>query len=91
MTVSEIESKLKELSGLPTPVRSWIVQMGLDTTDEPAVWVWVTLEREYDDVDAKERADLRKLVRASVHDWVGEDAHWVYVRFHEGVLSEAAS
>ena len=91
MTVPEIESKLKELSGLPTPVRSWIVQMGLDTTDESAVWVWVTLEREYDEVDAKERADLRELVRASVRDWVGEDAHWVYVRFHEGVLSEAAS
>ncbi len=91
MTVSEIESKLKELSGLPTPVRSWIVEMGLDTTDEPAVWVWITLEREYDEVDAKERADLRELVRASVRDWVGEDAHWVYVRFHEGVLSEAAS
>ena len=88
MTVPEIESELKELSGLPTPVRSWIVQMGLDTTDEPAVWVWVTLEREYDEVDAKERADLRELVRASVRDWVGEDAHWVYVRFHEGVLSE---
>jgi hypothetical protein len=91
MTVSEIESKLKELAGIPTPVRSWIVEMGLDTTDEPAVWVWITLEREYDEVDAKERADLRELVRASVRDWVGENAHWVYVRFHEGVLSEAAS
>ena len=36
------------------------------------------------------RADLRDLVRASVRDWVGDEAHWVYVRFHDGALLEAA-
>ena len=90
MTIADIELRLRKLHGLPTPVRSWIVEMGPDSTDEPAVWVWMTLEREYDEVDAKERADLRDLVRASVRDWVGDEAHWVYVRFHDGVLSEAA-
>ena len=90
MTIADIESRLRKLHGLPTPVRSWIVEMGPDSTDEPAVWVWMTLEREYDEVDARERADLRDLVRASVRDLVGDEAHWVYVRFHDGVLSEAA-
>jgi hypothetical protein len=91
MTTADIESRLKELHGLPTPVRSWIVEMGLDSTDEPAVWVWIVLAREYDEVDRKARADLRELVRASVREWVGNEAHWVYVRFHDGVLSGAAS
>ena len=91
MTTADIESRLKELHGLPTPVRLWIVEMGPDSTDEPAVWVWIVLEREYDEVDPKERADLRELVRAAVREWVGDEAHWVYVRFHDGVLSGAAS
>ena len=90
MTTADIESRLKELDGLPTPVRSWIVAMGPDSTDEPAVWVWMVLEREFDEVDRQARADLRDLVRASVRDWVGDEAHWVYVRFHDGALFEAA-
>ena len=91
MTTADIVSRLNKLHGLPTPVRSWIVEMGPDSTDEPAVWVWIVLARENDDVDRKARADLRELVRASVREWVGSEAHWVYVRFHDGVLSEAAS
>ena len=90
MTTADIESRLKELDGLPTPVRSWIVELGSDSTDEPAVWVWMVLEREFDEVDRQARADLRDLVRASVRDWVGDEANWVYVRFHDGALFEAA-
>ena len=48
MTTADIESRLKELHGLPTPVRSWIVEMGSDSTDDPAVWVWIVLEREFE-------------------------------------------
>ena len=90
MTTADIVSRLKKLHGLPTPVRSWIVEMGPDSTDDPAVWVWMVLEREYDEVDRQARADLRDLVRASVRDWVGDEANWVYVRFHDGALFEAA-
>ena len=90
MTTTDIESRLKQLHGLPTPVRTWIVEMGPDSTDEPAVWVWMVLEREYDEVDRQTRADLRDLVRASVRNWVGDEAHWVYVGFHDGALFEAA-
>ena len=43
------------------------------------------LDREYDEVDSKERADLRELVRASVRDWVGSEAHWVYTFSRRGV------
>jgi len=91
MTVADIESRLGELHGLPTPVRSWIVEMGADETDESAVWVWITLDREFDEVTAEERAELREFVRTSVRAWVGDEAHWVYVRFHDGVLSEAGA
>jgi hypothetical protein len=45
--------KQENLPNLPTTVSSWHVEAGPDATDEPAVWVWVTLE---EDVDAKTRA-----------------------------------
>ncbi len=91
MTVADIESRLSELHELPTPVKSWIVELGADETDEPAVWVWITLDREFDEVTAEKRAELRELVRTSVRAWIRDEAHWVYVRFHDGVLSKAGA
>ena len=84
-TTTNIESELEKLPSLPTPVASWRVEARPDWTDEPAVWVWVTLE--HDDVDAKTVAHMRDIVRASVSEMVGDEAHWVYVRFQ--VASEA--
>ena len=85
-TTTSIESELGKLQGLPTPVASWRVEVGLDATEEPAVWVWVTPE--HDDVDAKTLADMRDIVRASVREMVGDDADWVYVRFPSASASE---
>ena len=79
MITTDIESELSNLQDLPTPVSSWRVEAGPDVTEEPAVWVWVTLAHE--DVDAETRARLRDIVRASVRDLVRREAHWVYVRF----------
>ena len=73
--------KQENLPNLPTTVSSWHVEAGPDATDEPAVWVWVTLE---EDVDAKTRAIVRESVRESVRDFVRHETGsevWVYVRF----------
>ena len=87
-TTTSIESELEKLPDLPTPVASWRVEAGPDATDEPAVWVWVTLE--HDEVDAKTRAHMRDVVRASVREMVGDEADWVYVRFRAASEAEQA-
>ena len=77
-TATIIESALAEMRNLPTPVSSWQVETGLDSTDEPAVWVWVMLEEE--DVDFDTRSRVRDIVRARVRCETN-DGSWVYVRF----------
>ena len=77
-TATTIESALADLPNLPTPVSSWQVEMGPDSTDDPAVWVWVMLEEE--DVDFDTRSRLRDIVRARVRRET-KDGSWVYVRF----------
>ena len=72
-----IESELENLQELPTPVASWQVETGTDATEEPSVWVWVTLEHE--DVDRGTRANLREIVRKTIRR--RDDTSWVYVRF----------
>ena len=34
-----LEAALRELPELPTPVKSWQVETGSDSTDDPAAWV----------------------------------------------------
>ena len=88
-TTTSIESELRNLRALPAPISSWYVEAGPDATEEPAVWVWVTLA--HDDVDASTRARVRDLVRTSVSNMVGNEAHWVYVRFRAASESEQTS
>ena len=76
-SATAIESELKGLQGLPTPVASWQVETGPDATEEPSVWVWVMLEHE--DVDRGTREDLRDIVRKAVRR--RDETSWVYVRF----------
>ena len=87
-TAATIESALKELSDLPTPVSSWRVEIGLDATEDPAVRVWAMLER--DDVDAGTRSRLRNIVSDLVRSETDSD-HWVYVRFRGASEAEQAS
>ena len=77
-TTASILSALGALSGLPTPVSSWRVEIGIDAADEPAVWVWAMLDEEEVDLDTGER--LRDIVRAAVRCETGDEG-WVYVRF----------
>ena len=78
ITVDDIESALNELRNLPTRVSGWLVETGVDSTDEPAVWVWALLED--DEVDFDTRSRLRDMVRKKVRGKTGSSV-WVYVRF----------
>ena len=60
---TRIRSELEKLGDLPTPVRSWIVEEGLDATDDEAVWVWALLEHRY--VDAETRFRLKSMAEGS--------------------------
>ena len=55
---ASIRAELEGLHNLPTSVREWRVEEGLDATDDPAVWVWAMIE--HDDVDA----DTLRLLKA---------------------------
>ena len=72
---ASIRSKLEHLRDLPTPVRSWLVEEGLDATDDPAVWVWALVER--DDVDMDTLNQLKAIAREVVRDATG--GLWAYV------------
>ena len=81
-TANTIEAALRQLHELPTPVTSWLVETGTDSTDDPAIWVWAMLKE--DVVDFAKRSRLRTMVRDRVRDLVqseGEHPTLVYVRF----------
>ena len=76
-SATTIESDLRKLRELPTPVSAWQVETGPDATEYPSVWVWVVLEEE--EVDMATRSLLREMVRDTVRRRDGK--LWVYVRF----------
>ncbi len=43
IAASTLEAVLRELPDLPTPVNSWHVEVGPDSTNYPAVYVWAML------------------------------------------------
>ncbi len=73
-----IETALRKLPDLPTPVSNWHVETGPDSTEDLAVWVWAMLED--DDVEFAKRFRLRSIIRDLVHDTV-DPSMIVYVRF----------
>lgn len=86
--VKKIEGTLerlrRETGTLPFPVRSWRVETGLDSTDDPAIWIWITLEN--DDAFAQENRDRRIELGDTISDRVRDesgvdDEYWIYVRF----------
>ena len=75
---TKIRSILAELPPLPADVSSWIVQTGVDSADEPAVWVWAVLPDGTTDLDTRIR------IRDIVFDFIRERSDipiWVYVSF----------
>ena len=71
---ASIRTQLEELHDLPTPVRSWLVEEGVDATDDPAVWVWALIEQ--NDADAETLGRLKVIARELVHHATGL---WAYV------------
>ena len=71
---ASIRAKLEGLHNLPTPVRAWHVQEGLDATDDPAVWIWALIEQSDADADALRR--LKWMAREVARDATGL---WAYV------------
>ena len=67
-SATTIESDLRKLRELPTPVAAWQVETGPDATEYPSVWV-----------DMATRSLLREMVRDTVRQRDGK--LWVYVRF----------
>ena len=78
VTADTIEAALRQLPELPTPVSSWHVETGPDSTDDPAVWVWAMLEDE--EVEFAKRYRLRSIIRDLVNEKAGSSL-LVYVRF----------
>ena len=71
---ASIRTQLEELHNLPTPVRSWLAEGGVDATDDPAVWVWALIEQ--DDADPETLDRLKVIAREIVHHATGL---WAYV------------
>lgn len=61
-----IRSVLRELPDLPTEVRDWRVVVGLDATDDPAVWIWALVE--HDDVEPQALRQLKAMARKAVRE-----------------------
>lgn len=75
---ASIQAKLEELHNLPTPVRAWRVEEGLDATDDPAVWIWALVDQSDADPDTLRqlKAMARDVVREVARDGTGL---WAYV------------
>ncbi len=71
---ASIRTQVEELQDLPTPVRSWLVEEGVDATDDPAVWVWALIEG--NDADPETLRRLKVIARELVHHATGL---WAYV------------
>ena len=83
---SRILTKLESLRDLPTPVRYWQVEEGLDATDDPAVWIWAVVERV--DADADALCRLKSIAREVVRHATGL---WAYVLIRGADETEAAA
>ena len=85
--IANIRTKLEHLRDLPTPVKSWLVEEGLDATDDPAIWVWAVVERH--DVDMATLSRLKLIARETVRDATG--GLWAYVLVRGADEPEAAA
>ena len=84
--VANIRTELEQLTDLPVPVRAWVVEEGLDATDDPAIWVWALIES--DDLDPDRMTRLKSMARDVVRDAFGL---WAYVLVRGVDETEAAA
>lgn len=79
-----IRNALEALPGLPSSVHSWRITEGLDSTDDPAVWICVVIDE--DTFDAETHRTLVTKTRAAARD--AAPHLWPYVSVQS--LSEQA-
>lgn len=81
MSVETIESEIREVlrrDDVKAAVHSYEIVYGRDSTDDEAVWVYVTLVENATDRDTRKK--IRNLLRGTTG--ANEtDPTWVYVRF----------
>ena len=82
---ASIRAELTGLHNLPTRVREWRVEEGLDATNDPAVWVWAMIED--DDVDADTLQRLKTMARNVVRDATGL---WAYILIRGAVETDSS-
>lgn len=75
---SAIRANLDELPPLPTDVSDWLVQIGTDSADKPAIWIWAVLPEDKADFDTL--IAVRDLVLSNVRE-KSEVPLGVYVSF----------
>ena len=88
ITANTIEAALRQLPGLPAPVSRWHVEIGTDSTDDLAVWVWAMLTE--DEVEFAKRYRLRSMIRDLVQEKAGS-SRIVYIRFRGASEVEPAA
>ena len=79
-----IRSTLEDLTGLPVPIHGWDIREGLDSTDDPAIWVWAVIEE--DDFSRDVSLEITDKVRAALRKAAPD--HWPYVSIR-GVHEES--
>lgn len=75
---ASIQSQLEQMPGLPALVQSWRVEEGINSMDDPAVWVWALTKQDIGD-EARDR--LKMIVREFVSEVTG--GWWAYVLVRE--------
>lgn len=80
---STIKTALEKIESadMPAAVNDWQVQVGQDSTNDLAIWVWAILQN--DDVNLQDREKLREIIRQRINNEFGheESTPWIYVRF----------
>ncbi len=76
----KIRVELEKLADLP--VTSWVVEEGLDATEDHALWVWALIEDRNLDTDA--RWKLKSMAREVVRNETGGRL-WAYVRIRDAL------
>jgi hypothetical protein len=58
----------------------WEIRLGLDSTNDEAVWVWVMVPDARIEEFQEEWADLRDEIRQRIREQLGDPLAYVYIR-----------
>ena len=85
-STATIRSALERLAGLPARVHGWDIREGLDSTDDPAVWVWAIIDEK--DFNPKTSLQITDATLAAVRTAAPDLWPYVAIRgLHEGPAS----